>query len=171
MRILHCLHNYYPAIGGAEWLMKNISERLVERRYEVKVIATNAYSVEDYFLPGKGKNLMKTGEEEINGVIVKRVAFTRKGAVFLNLMRAIANRINFPGGDWFRMISWGPRSISYYKEILNSEKIDLISACPLPTLNVWYAWKVSKKKNIPFIIVPCFHTEDKFTFHNKLYFK
>ncbi len=51
MNILHCLHNYHPARGGAEWLMKNISEGLVRRGHKVKVIATNAYSVEDYFLP------------------------------------------------------------------------------------------------------------------------
>lgn len=171
MKILHCLHNYYPARGGAEWLMKNISEGLVRRGHAVKVIATNAYSVEDYFLPGKGKDLIKGKKDIINGVEVQRVAFSRKGYFIFNFLRSVANRIEYPRSSWIKMISWGPRSRSYGKEIERSRDFDLIAACPLPTLNVWYAWKASRKTNKPLVIIPCFHTEDKKTFCNPIYFQ
>jgi glycosyltransferase involved in cell wall biosynthesis len=49
--------------------------------------------------------------------------------------------------------------------------VDVIAACPLPTLNVWYAWEAARRYKLPFIIIPCFHTEDKSTFHNQLFFK
>ena len=171
MKILHCLHNYFPATGGAEWLMKNVSEQLANKGHDVQVIASNAYSVEDYFLPRKGKKLMSKGDEDINGVSVKRVSFNRIGARFLNLYRAIANRVPVPFGDTMRMISWGPRSHSYKKAISAQKNIDIIAACPLPTLNVWYAWKAARRKKVPFVIIPCFHTEDKWTFHNRFFFE
>jgi len=171
MRILHCLHNYYPAIGGAEWLMKNVSDRLARKGHDVQVIATNAYSVEDYFLPKKGEKLMPVGKEQIDGVSVKRVPFSRRGARCLNLSRAIANRAPLPYGDKLKMISWGPRSHSYEKEVMRMRNVDLIAASPLPTLNIWYAWKAAKGKKLPLVIIPCFHTEDKWTFHNQLFYK
>jgi len=170
MRILHCLHNYHPARGGAEWLMKNISEKLQQRGHEIRILATTAHSVEDYFLPGKGKNLMRPGAEIIDGIPVERVGFSRRGAGILNLARGAANRIPLPCGNRIKMVSWGPRSRSYYRKLLEMNGVDLLAACPLPTMNVRYAWKAAGKKNLPLIIIPCFHTEDRWTFHNPIYF-
>lgn len=171
MRILHCLHNYFPARGGSEWLMQNISEKLAERNHSIQVIATNALSVEDYFLPGKGKDLISTPKEIINGVPVQRVTFSRKGARFYNLARGIANRFPVPFGNQLRMLSWGPRSRAYRKSLSQIQDIELLAACPLPTLNVWYAWKAAQKHNLPLLIIPCFHTEDPWTYSNPVYFR
>jgi len=171
MKILHCMHQYHPARGGSEWLMQNASEKLAARKHGVKVIATNAYSTEDYFLPGRGKDLMPAGEEEINGVAVARVPFNRRGAALLNLLRAAANRLSIPYGNHLRMLSWGPRSRAYKREIRLSSGVDLIAACPLPNVNVWYAWRAAKKRGLPFVVIPCYHTEDRWSFHNELYFK
>ncbi len=171
MKILHCLHNYHPARGGSEWLMQNVSERLVARGHTVKVIATNAYSTEDYFLPGKGKKLIQESEATINGVSVKRVPFTRKGAGLLNILRKVGNRVRFPFSERIRMTAWGPRSRDYSREILASQGFELIAACPLPTLNIWYAWRAAQKSKRPFVIIPCFHTEDPWTYNNRWYFR
>lgn len=170
MRILHCLHNYDPARGGSEWLMKNVSEKLTQRNHHVQVIASNAYSVEDFFLPGRGHNLIQIPEEEINGVQVSRVPFSRRGARVLNLLRGMANRFPFPFANRIRMISWGPRSKTYSKALQQCQDIDVIAACPLPTLNIWYAWKAAAKQNLPLVIIPCFHTEDPYTYSNPYYF-
>ena len=171
MKILHCLHNYFPARGGAEWLMQNISEKLTQRGHETKVIATNAYSVEDYFLPGKGKKLISEDEEIINGVHVKRVPFSRRSTPLLYELGKVANRVRFPFSERLRMLSWGPRSRAYRRETLNSDGFDLIAACPLPTLNIRYAWKAAKKNSLPLVIIPCFHTEDPWSFRNRHYFR
>lgn len=171
MKILHCLHNYAPARGGAEWLMKNVSEGLVGRGHAVKVIATNAHSVEDYFLPGKGKDLIEAKKDIINGVEVERVAFSRRGYLALNFLRSVANRVKYPGSDWIKMMSWGPRGRAYGKAIERSRDFDLITACPLPTLNVWRAWQAAQKTKTPLVIIPCFHTEDSQTYDNPIHFQ
>ena len=174
MKILHCLHQYHPARGGAEWLMKNVSERLRAAGHEVRVISTNAWSMEDYSVRGCGKSRMRAGEETIGGVPVRRVPFTRAGAAFFRAARASANRVPLPFGNRVRMRSWGPRSRAYLREILRSvreEGADIIAASPLPALNVYYAWKAARRENVPFVMIPCFHTEDRWTYCNPLYFE
>ena len=169
MKVLHCLHQYYPAIGGAENLMKDVSERLAARGHEVTVIATTARSTEDYFLPGKGKNLMAAGEESIGGVRVRRVGFTRRGARTLTFLRKVAWRIPIPGGDTWRALSWGPRSREYEAAAMG-EDFDVAVGCPLPNWNVGCALKAAKAKERPLVIVPCFHTEDPYSFKNSLFY-
>jgi glycosyltransferase involved in cell wall biosynthesis/SAM-dependent methyltransferase len=172
LKVVHCLHQYHPARGGAEWLMQNVSERLVARGVEVSVIATTARSTEDYFLPGRGKDLLPAGSEKIGGVVVERVPFTRFGAGVLNAARALAVRAPFlPGGDRLRMKSWGPRSPAYKRALAAHAGADIFAAAPLPTLNVWYAWQAARKSGRPFVVVPCFHTEDAWTFHNPLHYR
>jgi len=174
MKILHCLHQYHPAVGGAEWLMKNVSERLAAAGHGVRVVASNARSVEDYFVRGKGRNLMPVGEETVDGIAVKRVRFTRRGAALLNAARAAANRLPLPFGGRIRMRSWGPRSRAYSREIIRAVRageVDLVAACPLPTLNVYYAWKAARRTGVPFVMIPCFHTEDKWTFSHPFYYR
>lgn len=170
MKVLHCLHQYYPAIGGAENLMKDVSERLAARGHEVTVIATTARSTEDYFLPGKGKALMAAGEESIGGVRVRRVGFTRRGARTLIFLRKVARRIPIPGGDTWRALSWGPRSREYEAAAMG-EDFDVAAGCPLPNWNVGYALKAARAKGRPLVIVPCFHTEDPYSFGNPLFYE
>ena len=172
MRILHCLHNYHPARGGAEWLMQNISERLAAGGHEVTVLTANAWSVEDFFLLNRGRGLMPPGVETVNGVRVRRVPFSRRGARLLILARAAARRLPFPGGNRLRMLSWGPRSRAYARAAVEeAARADLVVACPLPTLNVYYAWKAAQRLSRPFVVAPCFHTEDRATYHNPLYYR
>jgi glycosyltransferase involved in cell wall biosynthesis len=172
LKIVHALHNYHPARGGAENLMKGVSDGLAKRGHDVRVVATNAYSTEDYFLPGRGKNLMPAGTEKIDGVAVTRVPFRRFGARLLNAARGAANRVPVPGGDYWRMLSWGPRSRAYRRAVASAAReADLVTACPLPTLNVWHARRAARAWGRPFVVVPCFHTEDRLTFHNARYFR
>ncbi|MDW7760058.1 MAG: glycosyltransferase family 4 protein [Acidobacteriota bacterium] len=170
MKILHCLHNYHPARGGAEELMRRVGERLAARGHEIAVLASNAWSVENYFLPRCGRGLMPPGEEILNGLRVRRVPFSRRGARFLNLMRAVARRLPVPGGPRIRALAWGPRSRAYARAAEEEAgRVDLIVACPLPTLNVGYAWKAARRRRRPLVVVPCFHTEDPSTYDNPLY--
>ena len=170
MRLLHCLHQYHPAIGGAENLMKDVSERLAARGHQVTVIATTALSTENYFLPGKGKALMAAGEESIGGVRVRRVGFTRRGARTLTFLRKVAWRIPIPGGDTWRALSWGPRSREY-EAAAAGEDFDVATGCPLPNWHVRYALKAARAKSRPLVIVPCFHTEDIYSFRNPIFYK
>jgi glycosyltransferase involved in cell wall biosynthesis len=66
MRVLFVLDNYFPFIGGAEVLFKNLCEGLVAKGYEVTVITSS--------LPEAPYN------EMVNGVDVRRVQTPRKGS-------------------------------------------------------------------------------------------
>ena len=152
--------------------MQSVSERLAARGHEVGVIATTALSTEDYFLPGRGKNLLPAGESAVGGVSVTRVPFNRRGAAALNVIRALANRVPFfPFGNRWRLRSWGPRSRAYAKALAARADADVIGAAPLPNMNVWYAWRAARAAGKPFVVIPCFHTEDAWTFHNPIYYK
>jgi len=59
IRIAQVCHRYYPYIGGVETRVKEISERLVEKGFEVEVLTTDP-----------SKKMLK--KERINGVNVKR---------------------------------------------------------------------------------------------------
>jgi glycosyltransferase involved in cell wall biosynthesis/SAM-dependent methyltransferase len=172
LKIVHAMHQYHPARGGAEWLMKNVSERLAARGHDVRVVATTARSTEDYFLPHRGKDLLAPGREDIGGVSVRRVPFTRRGAAVLNFGRAVATRIPLgPAGSRLRMMSWGPRSVEYARALEEAADADVIAAAPLPTANAWYAWKAARRLGKPFVLIPCFHIEDRYSFHNPLHYR
>jgi len=174
MKIVFCVHNYAPARGGAELVWKNVSERLRRRGHDVRVVATNARSTEDYFLPDKGRDLFPAGTETIDGVPVTRVPFRRFGSPVLNLLRSISTRLPIPGRDKWRALSWGPRGGTYLRavETLAAEiGADLIVAGPFPTLVVDHARRAAARLGKPLVVVPCFHTEDKYSFDNPLYFR
>ena len=42
LKILSIVHRYYPAVGGAEYHMRAINRRLVERGHDVTVLTTDA---------------------------------------------------------------------------------------------------------------------------------
>ena len=153
--------------------MQNVSERLAARGHEVGVIATTALSTEDYFLPGRGR----TSSPPAKTIGRRRqrharpVHPARRGRSSTSL-RALANRIPFfPFGNRWRMLSWGPRSRAYAKALAARADADVIGAAPLPNMNVWYAWRAARKSGRPFVVIPCFHTEDAWSFHNPLYYK
>ncbi|MEO9364617.1 MULTISPECIES: glycosyltransferase family 4 protein [Candidatus Nitrosocaldus] len=73
MKILFVTPRYHPHIGGVETHVKSIAERLVKRGYGVEVYATDP----------KG-NLSERGEEEINGVTIRRFrSFAPNDAYYL----------------------------------------------------------------------------------------
>jgi glycosyltransferase involved in cell wall biosynthesis len=48
---------------------------------------------------------------------------------------------------------------------------DVIYAAPLPTLNVYYAYKAAKRMKKPLVIIPSYHIFDPCCFYNKIFFK
>lgn len=167
-KILFVTHLFYPAHGGVETHLKRLSQGLVERGYSVKVLTTNAYSTEAFFLGDKRR--IDAPREIIDGVEVERLDFRTFGRRTLNLLRALACRITYPFGNWIRSYSYGPRNPLFLEKIIEFSP-DLLFASPLPTFNVIYAYKAAKKLRIPFIVIPAFHIQDPFSFHNPLFFK
>ncbi|NIM16653.1 MAG: glycosyltransferase [Candidatus Aminicenantes bacterium] len=168
IRILFVTHLFYPAIGGVELHIKHLSEELIKREYEVKVLTSNAYSTEAFFLEDKRR--IEKAQETINGIQVVRLTFRTFGRGILNKLRSIACRVKFPFSDWLRLISFGPRNRRFIDKIMVYNP-DVIYAAPLPTLNAYYAYKAAKRMKKPLIIIPSYHIFDPCSFYNKIFFK
>ena len=167
-KILFVTHLFFPAHGGVETHLKRLSRGLVEKGYSVKVLTTNAYSTEAFFLNNKRR--IEQRQEIIDGVEVERLDFRTFGRRTLNLLRALACRFKYPFNEWIRSYSYGPRNPLYLKKIIEFAP-DLILTAPLPTFNIYYAWKGAKKLSIPLIINPAFHIHDPCSYSNPVFFK
>ena len=167
-KIIFVTHLFYPACGGVEAHITRLSKALAVKGYKVKVLTTNAYSTEAFFLNDKRRVEKKV--EVIDGVDVERLGFRVFGRSVLNLLRSLACRIKYPLNNWVRLYSFGPRNSLLLKKILQF-KPDLIFAAPLPTLNVYYAWKAAKKLRVPLIINPAYHIPDPCSYSNSIYFR
>jgi glycosyltransferase involved in cell wall biosynthesis len=168
IKLLFVTHLFHPAVGGVEVHIKHLSAGLVKRGYRVKVLTTNAYSTEAFFLWDKRR--IDVPHETIDGVEIERLGFKTFGVRVLRRLCLLACRIKYPFNNWIRMFSFGPRNRGFIKRIM-AQDVDLIYAVPLPTLNVYYAYKAAKRMKKPLIIIPSYHIFDPCGFYNKIFFK
>jgi glycosyltransferase involved in cell wall biosynthesis len=168
IKLLFATHLFYPAIGGVEVHLKNLSAEFVKRGFHVDVVTTNAYSTEAFFLGDKRR--IEKSEEVIDGVHIERLGFMTFGASILRKLTSLACRIKYPFSDWIRFFSFGPRNRKFTKQIM-AKDADIICGVPFPTMNTLYAYKAARKSGKPLIIIPCFHIFDSCSFYNKIFFK
>jgi len=168
IKLLFVTHLFPPAIGGVELHIKHLSADLVKRGYRVKVLTTNAYSTEAFFLGDKRR--IDKAHETIDGVEVERLGFKTFGSRVLRRLCILACRIKYPFNNWVRYFSFGPRNRRFIKRIM-AHDVDVIYAAPLPTLNVYYAYKAARRMKKPLIIIPSYHIFDPCSFYNKIFFK
>ena len=168
IKLLFVTHLFHPAIGGVEIHIKHLSAGLVKRGYQVKVLTTNAYSTEAFFLGDKRR--IDKPHETIDGVEVERLRFKTFGSRVLRRLCIMACRIKYPFNNWIRMISFGPRNRGFIKRIM-AHNVDVIYAAPLPTLNIYYAYKAAKRMKKTLVIIPSYHIFDPCCFYNKIFFK
>jgi glycosyltransferase involved in cell wall biosynthesis len=83
MRVLFVLENYYPYIGGAEVLFKNLCEGLADRGNDVTVITTQ--------LPGTAAN------ETINRVKIRRIRTPGRASRYWFTFLAIGSAVRQAG--------------------------------------------------------------------------
>ena len=169
MKILIISHNYFPAIGGAEKKIKEISERLVKSGEKVTVFCSNADTTEAYLNPKIP--VLLPNSKLINGVRVRRFSIYRGARPLLNKAHDLffwEHRLPF--NDIIRAIWNGPIIFNMLPHIL-TEKTDIIVAIPFPFLNMYYAYIAKKIRGMPMAIIPCLHTEDAWAFDRKIMYK
>lgn len=111
MKILHISPMYYPALGGAELHLKELSEMLRSRGHEVTVVTANVRSCWDLW-PGTWGDLPQV--EVINGVKVVRL---RPDGGWLGL-----------GLDRWRQVRGGYRSL---RLIFGADGVEFVNRKPL----------------------------------------
>lgn len=169
MKILHVVHGYAPAVGGTQWVVQNLSERLVSRYGDdVTVFTTVAYS--NAYFWDRSQPAMAPGVEQINGVTVRRFpVFNRWGWLRLNLAR-VAHRLRLPGEDWLRGLYFGPL-IPGMTDAIARSGADVVMASAFPLLHMHYAQWGGERAGVPTVLIGALHPVDRWCFDRPVIYR
>ncbi len=169
MKILHVVQAYDPAIGGSEWLTKNLSEQMVSRHGdEVTVFTSNAYKPEAFWRT-KGP-LMSPGIETINGVTVRRFKIFNGLQLARRLLAQGSRRLNLPYNDWIRTLQTGPLIPQLTQAIANSG-VDIVFATAFPFLHMYQAVAGARRAGIPAVLLGAIHVADAWDYDRKMMYE
>ncbi len=164
MKILHVVHAYWPAVGGTEFLVQQVSEYLANDAGEdVTVFTTFAYNTALFTDPHVPSLSVDKQEETLNGVKVRRFPVRNRWGRLLYFLQYVFYRLRLWGNGRLRMVFYGPISPLMKKAIKNSDA-DIIVAAPFPLNHTNYVFKNRGKK--PVVLIGCIHTADRHGFTN-----
>lgn len=155
MKVLCSTLRYYPAIGGAEVLIKNIFDRLSRKGYKFKILATTAMELEEIFYR---KETME------NKAIIDGIEVIRSPVTNIPNKPLIAKVL-----DKFTIYGHGAYSYLQFKRLLR-EECDVFLSLPFPSTHNYYTFLAAKIRNKPIIFCPLLHLEDKYHSHRKSLF-
>lgn len=165
MKILHVVHAYEPAVGGTEFLVKQVSEYLANDAGEdVTVFTTFAYNTGLFTDPHAPSLPVERGEETLNGVKTRRFPVRNRWGRPLYFLQYVFYRLRLWGNGKLRMLFYGPISPLMKKAIKESDA-DIIAAAPFPLNHTNYVFKNRGKK--PVVLIGCIHTADRHGFDNR----
>jgi glycosyltransferase involved in cell wall biosynthesis len=169
MRILHVVHGYPPSTGGSQWLIKNLSERLVSRHHdEVTVFTTVAYDTEYFWR--SNEPAMPVGTEEINGVTVRRFPVFNRLNTLRMLIAGVAYRLRLPYNDWLRTVYNGPLVFGMTQAIADSGA-DVVFATAFPLMHMYYALAGAQKAGIPIVFLGAIHTANTWGYERRMIYR
>ncbi|MHB9032822.1 MAG: glycosyltransferase family 4 protein, partial [Anaerolineae bacterium] len=163
MRILHISPRFWPAVGGAEELLGQLTQRLAQDGHTVTVLTTDAGSADLLWNP-KGKRFANT-EEQIAGIQVRRFPVRHLPAApysysaFRRLIWIMSRYTGLPA-TWLNKVArytpWIPGMADWLAA--TDERYDLVMAMniafePLVKLAERYA----KRTGIPYACFPLTH--------------
>jgi glycosyltransferase involved in cell wall biosynthesis len=153
VKCLHLIHRYWPALGGSEKFMMEISERLAAEGNDVTVFTTDAIDIQHYWLPGK-EHIDKPCEVK-EGVNIRRFRVRRlpKHPQALRVLGKIPGLLpkslfSFPS----------PLVPGMMRSIWGDERFDIVHATALPYDAILYtAYGIARHQRIPLVYSPFFH--------------
>lgn len=153
VRCLHVVHRYWPARGGSEKFMIEISERLAAEGDRVTVLTSDALDIQHFWLSGKER--VAEERQTHNGVDIRRFGAVRlpKHSQALRVLGKI------PGLKAKSIFSFpSPLIPGMLRMIGTDERFDIVHATALPYDSIIYtAYRISRRQGIPLVISPFFH--------------
>jgi glycosyltransferase involved in cell wall biosynthesis len=144
MKILCVIQRFYPAIGGAENVMKQYLDYL-STNHEIIVYTSDALDLSSFW---SKKNSYDIDTKEQN-YLVKRFKILTPTEIH-------HDELLFP----YSISSLGPFCPEMWNSLLNlDDDFDLIVASSFPYDHMIPVFLAAKKKNIPIIIIPHIHLE------------
>lgn len=132
-KILFITHLYYPALGGAERVFRQLAEGLVAKGWQVTVLTSDALSTEHYFTTIQN-NL--ASREIINGVEVIRESIQAPVYKALKVFDRLTRRAGRMG-VFFRPLVFGPHFSGSWRKI-RKNFFPFVMAGPVPTSAPFY---------------------------------
>jgi len=169
MKILHVVHGYPPSTGGIQWLIKNLSEQLVEQYHDDVTVFTTVASNLEHFWRSDVPSL-SAGTNEINGVLVHRFPVFNRMNTLRMLIAGVAYRLNLPGNDWLRTIYNGPLIFGMTQAIANSDA-DIVLASAFPLMHMYYALKGGQRAGTPVVLLGAIHTADPWGYNREIIYR
>ena len=169
-RYLHVNPRYYPYIGGSEYYMQQIAERLAEAEptSEVAVYTTDAWDLEHFWRAGQ--RTVAEPHTRLNGVEVSRFAVRRLPVVsplFYPGMRRVLSILSdgpFPSRLSLPLLNELCRTTPFVPSLERSlakpdgSRFDLVHAAnaPLDSL-IRAAFEYSRRRDAAFVLTPFVH--------------
>jgi glycosyltransferase involved in cell wall biosynthesis len=157
LRVIQLVHGYPPAVGGVEFTVRDISERLVARNLaEVTVLTTDAFTNENFRSRSLPTVPIVEGESH-NGVAVKRFPVETRWALPLRVLQKVAYELRLPGNDRLRTWYQGPICPGML-EALSGIEGDVICAASFPLNHMTYPFRTWPAR--PVVLIGAVHTND-----------
>jgi glycosyltransferase involved in cell wall biosynthesis len=161
MKITHISPLYYPALGGAEHHLKEISEGLAKRGHDVTVLAANVKSLKDVWLD-ESELLPQT--EFINGVRVVRLQkhaeqlgrFLQRWSRLRGGYRSLAMLF---GTDGTEFLFEKPAILQIIPYLLKTNA-DIVMSMNWYFPSAYYTYLARRIKSFTWVGTPLFHTAE-----------
>jgi glycogen synthase len=163
MRILHLIQRYWPARGGAESYVGEISSRLAAAGHQVTVATTDALDFELFWDPHARRIASREDMHEgvrifrfpVRHLPISTLAYSgvRRLLWLLSAVRPVPNSV------LFRMARLTPRVPDLWRWLAaTDEPFDLVAGvtiCFEPLLEA--GWRFARRREIPFVVYPLTH--------------
>jgi glycosyltransferase involved in cell wall biosynthesis len=163
MRILHLIQRYWPAVGGSETHMRELSRRLVADGHQVTVITTDALDYESLFAPGHRQLAQREAQDQGVRILrfpVRHLPFSpRAFAGWRRLLWVLSSLRPVPVGLialCARLTPWIPGIWRWLRT--TGEPFDLVAGlnvCFEPILEA--GLRFAHRRGIPFVCYPITH--------------
>ncbi len=161
MRVLHVTHQYPPAIGGSEKYIADLSEELVSRGHQVDVFTSRSLDYHTW------KNEL-VPRESANGVDIYRFRSMRRTKFVQRMLHwsqvrywRTYSRVYEP----FLLFGGGPICPGMFTAMLSRlPQYDLVHLNCLVYSHVIYGYIAARWRDIPVIVTPHIHIDQKVTF-------
>ena len=163
LKIAHVSLRYSPApLTGSELYVEALSKILAAKGHDVTVLTTTALSFEAF---DKVKGLVRLTREnymhffeKTNGINVFRFPIHYELQWFFKVLKGINRRL-FKLKHLDELLSLMLRQ-SLTPEIyinISSTDYDIVHATPFPYTHVYFAYRATSRKGIPFVVTPFIH--------------
>jgi glycosyltransferase involved in cell wall biosynthesis len=163
MRILHLIQRYWPARGGAESHLGELSARLAAAGHQVTVATTDALDFELFWDPDRRR--IAGRESTHDGVRILRFPVRHLPASTLTysgvrrLLWLLSAVHPVPDTALFRLARLTPRVPDLWRWLATTDEIFDLAAgmtiCFEPLLEV--GWRFARRRDIPFVAYPLTH--------------